>query len=91
MSKRPSLSGMGLGRHVAPKGEPTAEQSAPAPAEPAGKLRHIQVRLTDAGWEQLKMLTISERRSAQALMVEALNDLLRKYSRAPMAAGPADE
>lgn len=90
MSKRPSLSGMGLGRHVAPKGG-AAQPAEEITAAPAGKLRHIQVRLTDAGWEQLKMLTISERRSAQALMVEALNDLLRKYGRGPIVAGPTDE
>lgn len=85
MVKRASLSEMGLGRHVVPKGE------APKPAQPetvSGKPRHLQIRLNDAGWQELKMLGIAERRPLQALMIEALNDLLRKYGRGPMVEGP---
>lgn len=85
MAKRASLTKMGLARHVAPKGE--AVPAAPAKGE-GGKPRHLQVRLNDAGWQELKMLSVSERRPVQALMVEALNDLLRKHGRAPMVEGP---
>lgn len=85
MAKRASLTGLGLARHVAPKGE------TPAPAKPdTGKPRHLQIRLNDAGWQELKMLSLAERRPLQALMIEALNDLLRKYGRGPMVEGPAE-
>ncbi len=86
MAKRPPLTNLGLARHVAPKGE-AAVPAAPAKGE-GGKPRHLQVRLNDAGWQELKMLSVSERRPVQALMVEALNDLLRKHGRAPMVEGP---
>jgi hypothetical protein len=83
MSKRGSLIDLGLARHVAPKGEPTA----PAPIE-STKTRHLQIRLNDAGWHELKLLGLAERRPLQGLMVEALNDLLRKYGRGPLVEGP---
>ena len=87
MAKRASLTNLGLAKHVTPKGE-----AAPEPAKTAApaKPRHMQIRLNDDGWQELKMLSITERRPMQALMVEAMNDLLRKYSRAPVVEGPND-
>jgi len=87
MAKRPPLTGMGLARHVAPKGEAAAPAPAAAPTE-ATKPRHLQIRLNNAGWQELKMLSIAEGRPLQALMVEAMNDLLRKYGRGPIVEGP---
>jgi hypothetical protein len=66
------------------------EPDAVEPAAPAkgSKPRHVQVRINDAGWEALKVLAAVERHTVQQLMLEALNDLFRKYGRAPMADGP---
>ncbi|MGE3917781.1 MAG: ribbon-helix-helix domain-containing protein [Hyphomicrobiaceae bacterium] len=83
MAKRASLTKLGLARHVAPKGEAPAAPK----IEEGGKPRHLQIRLNDAGWQELKLLSVAERRPLQALMMEALNDLLRKYGRGPMVEG----
>lgn len=92
MTKRPSLAKLGLSQHVAQKGEPAAKKRpVGTKAAPTPGTRHMQTRLNDAGWEALKMLSITERRPLQGLMIEALNDLLRKYRKAPVVEGPADE
>lgn len=62
-------------------------------ARPVGgvrKPRYLQTRINDEGWQELKLLSIGERRPVQALVVEALNDMLRKYRRNPVVAGPSD-
>jgi Antitoxin-like ribbon-helix-helix len=84
--KRPPLSTMGLGRHVAQKGE------AAIPAEPSAKksknFRFMQTRLNIEGWRELTHLSTDQERSLQSMMIEAVNDLLGKYGRPKVAAGP---
>jgi hypothetical protein len=94
--KRPSLSKLGLSQHVATKGEPAGKPRSSAASKKVGagekqKPRYLQTRLNDEGWEVLKMLSIAERRPLQSLLVESLNDLLRKYRKAPVIEGPADD
>lgn len=93
MTKRPSLAKMGLAQHVATKGEPAAKKKpvgTKAPAPTTGK-RFLQARLNDDGWQALKILSITERRPLQGLVIEALNDLLKKYRQAPVVEGPASD
>ncbi len=91
MTKRPALTKLGLSQHVAPKGEPVKKKPVGTKAAPTPGTRHMQTRLNDAGWEALKMLSITERRPLQGLMIEALNDLLKKYRKAAVVEGPAEE
>ena len=58
-------------------------------SEDEGKTRYLQTRLNDDGWHALKMLSVEERRTLQALFVEALNDLLRKYRKSAVVEGPS--
>lgn len=58
-------------------------------AEPAPKpFRYMQTRLNRDGWRELTNLSTDQERSLQSLMVEAINDLLKKYRRPQVAAGP---
>ena len=41
--------------------------------------------LSEAAHRQLRLLSLDERRSGQKLIIEALNDLFRKYGRPPIA------
>jgi hypothetical protein len=52
--------------------------------------RYMQVRINEDGWEELQNLRIAQRRSVQALAIEALNDLLAKYGRHQVVKGPAE-
>ncbi len=88
-----------LARHVAPKGEGSATEPGAAPAENSGGktradamkgFRYMQVRINEDGWEELQNLRIAQRRSVQALAIEALNDLLAKYGRHQVVKGPAE-
>jgi hypothetical protein len=87
MAERPSLSSMGLGRHVAQKGEP-ATVVEPVTRKPKAAFRYMQTRLNKEGWRELTNLSTDQERSLQGLMVEAINDLLGKYGRPKVAAGP---
>ena len=60
-----------------------------AVTEPAPKpFRYMQVRLNREGWRELTNLSTDQERSLQSLMIEAINDLLGKYKRPKVAAGP---
>jgi hypothetical protein len=59
------------------------------PSADEGKTRYLQTRINDDGWHALKMLSVEERRTLQAIFVEALNDLLRKYRKAAVVEGPS--
>jgi hypothetical protein len=41
--------------------------------------------LNRAAWRQLKALALEHEQPAHALLVEAVNDLFRKYDKAPIA------
>lgn len=84
-----------ISSHVSPKGD-AGIGAAPRPK--AGKAadgkpitKYLQTRINVEGWQALKHLSVEENKRLQALFVEALNDLLRKYSKAPIVEGPGDE
>ena len=52
------------------------------------KLRYMQTRLSESGWKSLKLLSIELGKPLQGLVIEALNDMLRKHGRAPDVTGP---
>ena len=53
-------------------------------------VRHVLTRLNSEGWRALKMLTIEREQPLQSLMIEAINDLLKKHGKKPVAQGPKD-
>ncbi len=59
-------------------------------APTSGEVCNVLIRLNREGWRELKILAANEARTLQSLMVEASNDLLRKYGRRPLAKGPTD-
>lgn len=93
--KRPSLTGLTSGnsaltRHVVGKGETTHDAPARAAAKAVGApgLRYMQTRLSESGWKALRLLAIETGRPMQQIVIEALNDMLRKHGRAPDVTGP---
>ena len=95
MAKRPNLAN--LGERIAKK--PT-EATAPAPAteeeeaaprrrgraktQPDGR-RGVLVRLQPEAWKALKLIALEEDETLQAMMERAINDLLKKHGRPPLA------
>jgi hypothetical protein len=57
---------------------------------PVAGVRHVLTRLNNEGWRALKLLTIERELPLQALLVEAINDLLKKHGKKPVAHGPKD-
>lgn len=94
--KRPSLEGLTSGtaaltRHVAPKGE-THDLPAQEVAKGDGAdLRYLQTRLSMASLRSIKLLAMDLNTSSQALVLDALNDLMRKHGRAPDITGPTTD
>ena len=79
-------------RQIAPRGkavhdEPT-RKAAKTVAGSGVKLRYMQTRLSESGWKSLKLLSIELSKPLQGLVIEALNDMLRKHGRAPDVTGP---
>ena len=79
--KRAPLTGLtsgagALGKHVVAKG--------------GRDMKYMQTRINSAGWRELKMLALAEGRSLQSIVVDALNDALRKHGRAPVVTGPSE-
>jgi len=92
-SRKKLRSGAGsLSRHIASKGEAVSDGPARRAATAAGtsgvKLRYMQTRLSERGWKSLKLLSIELGKPLQGLVIEALNDMLRKHGRAPDLSGP---
>lgn len=54
-------------------------------------MKYMQTRLTEPSWRELQMLRLERSESMQSLVVEALNDLLVKYGRKPVVAGPSED
>lgn len=73
---------------VAPATEPQRERASPpaaaAPRRAAGDMKTVQVRINKAGWRALRDLASDNDTSLEALMVEALNDVLLKNQRPPI-------
>lgn len=67
----------------APRAE-VAQPSEPAPRRPAGDMKTVQVRINKVGWRSLRDLASDNDTSLEALMVEALNDVLLKYQKPPV-------
>ena len=57
---------------------------------PVAGVRHVLTRLNSEGWRALKLLTIERELPLQSLMIEAINDLLKKHGKKPVAQGPKD-
>ena len=51
-------------------------------------IKHILIRLNPEGWRAVKVLAMDQGAPMQALMVEAINDLLSKRGRKPVARSP---
>ncbi len=74
---------------AAPPTQSDATREAPKPTAPvprrvAGDLKTVQVRINKLGWRALRDLASDNDTSLEALMVEALNDLLLKNQRPPI-------
>jgi hypothetical protein len=79
-------------RQMAPRGkvvhDEPARKVAKAVAASGVKLRYMQTRLSERGWKSLKLLSIELGKPLQGIVIEALNDMLRKHGRAPDVTGP---
>lgn len=99
MSKpaRGSLASMAVPKAVSASPAPTgsapeteaSRQEASQPAEPTPRrvpadMKTVQVRINKAGWMGLRHLADETDKSLEALMVEALNDVLLKYQKPPI-------
>jgi len=51
-------------------------------------IKYILVRLNPEGWRAVKILAMDQDTPIQTLMVEAINDLLSKRGRQPVARSP---
>jgi hypothetical protein len=85
MAKAPSLASLALRKpgEVTLAQRPSAEPST-IPSE-GGSLKGQTLRLNRAAWRQLKALALEREQPAHALLVEAVNDLFRKYEKAAIA------
>lgn len=98
MSKpaRGSLAAMAVPKAVAPASAPAdapagtdaaremPKPSTPVPRRAAGDMKTVQVRINKQGWRALRDLASDNDTSLEALMVEALNDVLLKNQRPPI-------
>jgi hypothetical protein len=77
---------------------PAVAKSGKAAALAAGakvlKARGILIKVNDTGWRSLRLLAFDRDSTLQALGIEALNDLLKKYGKPSIVEnpllGPAD-
>ena len=53
-------------------------------SQPDGR-KGILVRARPEAWKELKRVAIDEERTLQDVMTEAINDVLRKYGKPPIA------
>jgi hypothetical protein len=51
--------------------------------------KFLQTRINRDGWRELSKLALDQDRPLQSLMIEAINDLLGKHARPPVATGPS--
>ena len=67
----------------APRQE-TKQSAEPTPRRAPIDMKTVQVRINKAGWKALRDLGDDNDKSLEALMVEALNDVLLKYQKPPV-------
>lgn len=80
--KKPSLSDLALN-----KGMPAAP-AAPSPSSTetsTSKRRGQTLRLEEGAWKQLKHLATDLGKPVHDLLIEAVNDLFKKYGKPPIA------
>ena len=56
-----------------------------APAPPAGGMKGQTLRLNLGAWRELKILAIDQGKPAHPLLIEAVNDLFKKYGKKSLA------
>jgi hypothetical protein len=61
-----------------------AAKAAPAP-DAAGRRKGILVRANPEAWKALKRIAIDQEMTLQDLMIEAINDVLQKHGKPPIA------
>lgn len=78
--KQPSLSDLTLnkGMSAVPSAPPSPETSPP-------KRRGQTLRLEEGAWKQLKHLATDLGKPVHELLLEAVNDLFKKYGKPPIA------
>jgi len=85
------LAALSAQKPATPDAEPTPEpktEKIPQGEDRAGtraNTRGQTLRLNEDAWAQLKHMAIDQRRPAHALLVEAVNELFRKYGKPPIA------
>lgn len=100
MSKKPSFANLGARlapkATAAPAAEPlaimetaaqaevTATKAAKAKSQPDGR-RGILVRARPEAWKALKLVALDREVTLQDVMTEAINDVLAKHGRPPVA------
>jgi hypothetical protein len=57
-------------------------------ARDPGAFKSIIARVNADGWKALRLLALDQETTLNALVVEALNDLLRKHGRRPVVINP---
>jgi predicted HicB family RNase H-like nuclease len=57
-------------------------------ARDPGSFKGIMTRMNAEGWRALRILAAEQDTTLNALAVEALNDLLRKYGKKPSVENP---
>ncbi|MGH6811345.1 MAG: ribbon-helix-helix domain-containing protein [Methylocella sp.] len=68
---------------------PASGRTAAGPSEAEDEAgRAILVRVNREGWRALRMLAVENDTTLQAIAIEALNDLLRKYSKPTVIENP---
>lgn len=92
MSKRASLAN--LGGRLAAKSAPAADTAVAEPQavpelrrrnrQPDGR-KGILVRARPEAWKALKHIALDDERTLQDVMVEAINDVLTKHGKPPVA------
>ena len=81
--QRTSLTGALSGR-LASKASREAPRGKGEGPEPKPRTKGLIVRLSPEAWRVLKLLSVEQETSLQAIMAEALNDHLRKNGKPPI-------
>lgn len=64
---------------------PTVEPATPEAEASPKQIRGQTLRLNLDAWRQLKTLAVMQDRKAHDLLIEAVNDLFKKYGKPPIA------
>jgi len=61
------------------------EANQPNPVSKNADTKALTLRLNKAAWQQLKILSLESERTGHDLLIEAVNDLLQKNGKPPVA------